>query len=79
MLHFSILPEVGLSGTGRLHDLFVNIEGMTPGEYKNGGQALHINYSFAATPFGRVMVASTDRESAIPLLWIKGRRRRSVL
>lgn len=53
--------EVGLSGTGRLYDLFVNIEGMTPGEYKNGGQALHINYSFAGTPFGTVIVASTDK------------------
>ncbi len=58
---FDTACEVGLSGTGRLHDLFVNIEGMTPGEYKNGGQALRINYSFAETPFGRVMVASTDK------------------
>ena len=58
---FDTACEVGLSGTGRLYDLFVNIEGMTPGEYKNGGQALHINYSFAETPFGRVMVASTDK------------------
>lgn len=38
--------ETGLSGTGRLHDLFINIEGMTPFEYKNGGESLHINYSF---------------------------------
>jgi len=58
---FDTACEVGLSGTGRLHDLFVNIEGMTPGEYKNGGQALSINYSFAETPFGQVMVASTDK------------------
>lgn len=58
---FDTACEVGLSGTGRLHDLFVNIEGMTPGEYKNGGQALRINYSFAETPFGQVMVASTDK------------------
>lgn len=58
---FDTACEVGLSGTGRLHDLFINIEGMTPGEYKNGGQALRINYSFAETPFGRVMVASTDK------------------
>lgn len=53
--------EVGLSGTGRLHDLFVSIEGMTPGEYKNGGEALSINYSFAPTPFGEVIIASTDK------------------
>lgn len=58
---FDTACEVGLSGTGRLHDLFVNIEGMTSGEYKNGGQALRINYSFAETPFGQVMVASTDK------------------
>lgn len=35
--------QTGLSGTGRLHDLFVQIEGMTPGEYKNGGEHLQIN------------------------------------
>jgi AraC family transcriptional regulator, regulatory protein of adaptative response / methylated-DNA-[protein]-cysteine methyltransferase len=51
--------ETGLSGTGRLHDLFISIEGMTPGEYKNGGEQLHINYSFAETPFGTIIVAST--------------------
>ena len=51
--------ETGLSGTGRLHDLFIKIEGMTPGEYKNGGADLYINYSFAETPFGNLIVAST--------------------
>jgi AraC family transcriptional regulator of adaptative response/methylated-DNA-[protein]-cysteine methyltransferase len=56
---FDTAFETGLSGTGRLHDLFIKVEGMTPGEYKNGGQALHINYSFADTPFGKVIVAST--------------------
>ena len=53
--------ETGLSGTGRLHDLFVNIEGMTPGEYKNGGKELLINHSVASTPFGPVLVASTPK------------------
>lgn len=53
--------ETGLSGTGRLYDLFVNIEGMTPGEYKNGGENLTINYSYAQTPFGNIMVASTPK------------------
>ncbi|HTH83131.1 MAG TPA: methylated-DNA--[protein]-cysteine S-methyltransferase [Mucilaginibacter sp.] len=53
--------ETGLSGGGRLHDLFIKVEGMTPGEYRNGGAALHINYSFADTPFGKVIVASTDK------------------
>lgn len=53
--------ETGLSGTSRLHDLFVNIEGMTPGEYKNGGENLQIHYSFAESPFGHVLVASTPK------------------
>ncbi|KAA8479174.1 AraC family transcriptional regulator of adaptative response/methylated-DNA-[protein]-cysteine methyltransferase [Arcticibacter tournemirensis] len=58
---FETAFETGLSGTSRLHDLFVNIEGMTPAEYKNGGQDLSINYSFADSPFGRVIVASTRK------------------
>jgi AraC family transcriptional regulator of adaptative response/methylated-DNA-[protein]-cysteine methyltransferase len=53
--------ETGLSGTGRLHDLFVKIEGMTPGEFKNGGENLSINYSFAESPFGDILVASTPK------------------
>ncbi len=53
--------ETGLSGTGRLHDLFINIEGMTPGEFKNGGENLSINYSFAESPFGNMLVASTAK------------------
>jgi AraC family transcriptional regulator of adaptative response/methylated-DNA-[protein]-cysteine methyltransferase len=58
---FDAAFETGLSGTGRLHDLFVNIEGMTPGEYKNGGENLWINYSYAETPFGNILVASTSK------------------
>jgi AraC family transcriptional regulator of adaptative response/methylated-DNA-[protein]-cysteine methyltransferase len=58
---FDTAYETGLSGTGRLHDLFINIEGMTPGEYKNGGDSLTINYSFAETPFGQIIVASTSK------------------
>ncbi len=53
--------HTGLSGTGRLHDLFINIEGMTPAEYKNGGKNLTINYSFADSPFGVVLIASTSK------------------
>jgi AraC family transcriptional regulator, regulatory protein of adaptative response / methylated-DNA-[protein]-cysteine methyltransferase len=53
--------ETGLSGTSRLHDLFIKIEGMTPGEYKNGGKELAINYSFADTPFGKVIISSTSK------------------
>ena len=58
---FETALETGLSGTSRLHDLFVNIEGMTPGEYKNGGENLKINYSFAESPFGNIIVASTQK------------------
>jgi len=58
---FDTAFETGLSGTGRLHDLFIKVEGMTPGEYKNGGASLHINYSFADTPFGKIIVASTSK------------------
>ncbi|MDB5014747.1 MAG: methylated-DNA--protein-cysteine methyltransferase [Daejeonella sp.] len=56
---FDAAYETGLSGTGRLHDLFIKIEGMTPGEYKNGGENLSINYSFYESPFGDTLVAST--------------------
>ena len=58
---FDTAFETGLSGTGRLHDLFINIEGMSPGEYKNGGEDLSINYSFAESPFGNILVASTPK------------------
>ena len=58
---FDTAYHTGLSGTGRLHDLFINLEGMTPAEYKNGGAALTINYSFAESPFGNIIVASTPK------------------
>ncbi|WP_103072579.1 bifunctional helix-turn-helix domain-containing protein/methylated-DNA--[protein]-cysteine S-methyltransferase [Aquimarina sediminis] len=58
---FDTAHETGLSGTGRLHDLFINIEGMTPGEYKNNGENLAINYSFAESPFGNLIVGSTTK------------------
>lgn len=53
--------DTGLSGTARLHDLFINIEGMTPAEYKNSGINLSINYSFAESPFGNMLIASTQK------------------
>ena len=58
---FDTAYKTGLSGTGRLHDLFVKIEGMTPGEYKNKGENLMIHYSFSESPFGRILVASTHK------------------
>lgn len=58
---FDTAYRTGLSGTGRLHDLFIKIEGMTPGEYKNGGKNLTINYNFFKSPFGNIIVASTQK------------------
>ena len=51
----------GLSGPGRLHDLFVNVEAMTPGEYKRRGQGLTIRYGVHPSPFGQCLVMRTDR------------------
>lgn len=56
-----VAHATGLSGTGRLHDLFIKIEGMTPGEFKNGGEGLHINYCFAMSHFGKLIIASTTK------------------
>ena len=53
--------DTGLSGTSRLHDLFISIEGMTPGEFKNGGKGLLIQYSHAESPFGEILIASTSK------------------
>src|SRR5215467_8862739 len=53
--------EVGLSGPGRLHDLFVTHEAMSPGEWKAGGEGLTIAYSFHASPFGMALVMATER------------------
>lgn len=52
--------EVGLSGPGRLHDLFVTHEGMSPGAYKAKGQGLTIRYGFHDCPFGKALVMTTD-------------------
>src|SRR3954466_25224 len=53
--------EVGLSGPGRLHDLFVTHEAMSPGEWKVGGEGLSIAYGFHASPFGNALVMATPR------------------
>ncbi len=53
--------ESGLSSGSRLHDLFVKIEGMTPGEYKAGGANLTIRYGFRETVFGCCFMAMTER------------------
>ena len=53
--------EVGLSGPGRLHDLFVTHEAMSPGEWKSGGSGLTLSYGFHPSPFGQALVMATPR------------------
>ncbi|CAH0341892.1 bifunctional helix-turn-helix domain-containing protein/methylated-DNA--[protein]-cysteine S-methyltransferase [Rhizobium sp. CECT 9324] len=53
--------ELGLSGPGRLHDLFVTHEAMSPGEWKARGAGLTIRYGYHASPFGVALVMATDR------------------
>ena len=53
--------EAGLSGPGRLHDLFVTFEAMTPGDFKRQGAGLEISYGFGDSPFGDCLLAITDR------------------
>ncbi len=62
--HKSVLDAAltsGLSGAGRLHDLMLNWESMTPGEYKQQGKGLTIEYGCHPTPFGQCFIASTHR------------------
>jgi AraC family transcriptional regulator of adaptative response/methylated-DNA-[protein]-cysteine methyltransferase len=53
--------EAGLSGGGRLHDLFVSCEAVTPGEYKLRGEGVTMQYGFHPTPFGECLLAKTER------------------
>jgi AraC family transcriptional regulator of adaptative response/methylated-DNA-[protein]-cysteine methyltransferase len=53
--------EVGLSGPGRLHDLFVTHEAMTPGDFKAGGAGLKLRYGFHRSPFGEAILVATER------------------
>lgn len=53
--------QVGLSSLGRLHDLFVATEAVTPGEYKSRGAGLTLRYGIHASPFGACLVATTER------------------
>jgi AraC family transcriptional regulator of adaptative response/methylated-DNA-[protein]-cysteine methyltransferase len=53
--------QIGLSSLGRLHDLFVNTEAVTPGEYKTRGAGLTIRYGIHPTPFGKCLIAATER------------------
>ncbi len=53
--------NLGLSSLGRLHDLFVTTEAVSPGEYKSGGAGLTIRYGMHATPFGKALIGKTER------------------
>jgi len=53
--------EVGLSGPGWLHDLFVTHEAMSPGEWKSGGEGLTMYFGFHPSPFGNALIVATDR------------------
>ncbi len=53
--------QLGLSSSSRLHDLFIKFEAMTPGEYKNSGQDIHISWGLYPTAFGEIALALTDK------------------
>jgi AraC family transcriptional regulator of adaptative response/methylated-DNA-[protein]-cysteine methyltransferase len=53
--------QVGLSSLGRLHELFVTTEAVTPGEYKSSGAGVTIRYGIHPTPFGKCLIATTER------------------
>ena len=56
-----LTSDIGLSSPGRLHDLFVNLEAMSPGEFKTGGSGLQIVCGIHNTPFGKALIATTSR------------------
>ena len=84
---------VGASSTSRLYDLFVNLEGMTPGRYRSGGKGLTIDWDCIESPLGLLVIAATDRgisnlsfldngsdaaESRLQSLWPEARLRRDT-
>ncbi|MGH6683670.1 MAG: methylated-DNA--[protein]-cysteine S-methyltransferase [Pseudolabrys sp.] len=70
--------EVGLSGPGRLHDLFVTHEAMSPGEWKAGGEGLTITYGFHPCPFGMALVMIAPRGLAGLALADAGKERSAL-
>jgi AraC family transcriptional regulator of adaptative response/methylated-DNA-[protein]-cysteine methyltransferase len=65
--------SAGLSSAGRLHDLFVTLEAVTPGEYRTGGAGLRIDAGFHDTPFGECLIGLTDR-GICGLTFVEGKR-----
>jgi AraC family transcriptional regulator of adaptative response/methylated-DNA-[protein]-cysteine methyltransferase len=70
--------QAGLSSPGRLHDLFVNCEAVTPGEYKSKGDGLIIKYGFHPSPFGECLLATTER-GICGFFFVKNRDRKDPL
>jgi len=70
--------DAGLSGPGRLHDLFVTFEAMTPGDFKRQGADLNISYGFGDSPFGDCLLAFTER-GICHLSFVEGNARSSAL
>jgi AraC family transcriptional regulator of adaptative response/methylated-DNA-[protein]-cysteine methyltransferase len=70
--------DSGLSGPGRLHDLFIKCEAMSPGEYKQKGKGLTIEYGFHSSPFGECFLAVSER-GVCALHFIDGKEPSSVM
>jgi len=70
--------EAGLSSPGRLHDLFVTCEAVTPGEYKSKGEEITIKYGFHPSPFGECLLATTAR-GICGFFFVKNRDRKDPL
>lgn len=70
--------DSGLSSPGRLHDLFISVEAVTPGEFKTRGAGIHIDYGFHASPFGPCLIGASSRG----ICWLSfvndGSRRKSL-
>jgi len=61
----TVAQEAGLSGTGRLHDLFVTIEGVTPGQFKQAGAGLQVRYGVFDSPFGAYVLGAVNEKIAV--------------
>ncbi len=66
-----VAQRTGLSGTGRLHDLFISIEGMTPDQYRRQGAGLQIHYGIHQSPFGQYLLAVTQDNRICSLQFIE--------
>lgn len=66
-----VAQEAGLSGPGRLHDLFVGIEGMTPDQYRRSGSGLTLFHGFFHSPFGKYLLAVTSEDRICSLQFIE--------